>query len=332
MERNYFFDFIRGIAIIMVIAIHTYTNSDLNNLQGEIYTIIRQIFNCAVPIFFAISGYFLASKNLYDKDHLLDFWRLQIPKVYTPVLFWSFPFLILDLIKCKSLSCLFLGIIKYFTCSYSIYYFIAVIIQFYILLPLLLKLRNNITKLIILAFLISFISVFVSIYYIQVNGLDIPLIILAGHADFWIIFFIIGIFLRYSSRNYSLIYPIFFVFFTLGLQYVECSYLYGFHGGGFGVKPSSFLFSLSMIFLLFNKRLENYYNERSKLILLIRKIGNLSFGIYLTHCFFISIIHNIPFKFSWFVEWLIILSISFVFVKIGNYIFPKKINKFIGFC
>lgn len=50
-SRNTYFDFLRGVAIIMVIAIHTYH-------KAEDSVAFRQILNAAVPLFIAISGFF----------------------------------------------------------------------------------------------------------------------------------------------------------------------------------------------------------------------------------------------------------------------------------
>lgn len=45
-KRNSYFDALRGIAILMVVAIHTYKYSE-SNLELA----IRQLLNCAVPFF-----------------------------------------------------------------------------------------------------------------------------------------------------------------------------------------------------------------------------------------------------------------------------------------
>ena len=67
--RNPYFDFLRGLAICMVVGIHTvpvltFGESFLDDLQ----IIIRQMFNAGVPMFLAISGFFLAKKTI-DKDN-----------------------------------------------------------------------------------------------------------------------------------------------------------------------------------------------------------------------------------------------------------------------
>ena len=56
-ERIAYFDFLRGLAIMMVVGIHTYT-------LGEDSTVVRQLLNAAVPLFIAISGYFLSQKKM----------------------------------------------------------------------------------------------------------------------------------------------------------------------------------------------------------------------------------------------------------------------------
>lgn len=134
-----YFDFLRGIAIIMVVAIHTFPKSSWNESDDYLQIAIRQLLNCAVPIFLAISAFFLAKKSFNSFDNIRSFWKKQIPKVYVPCLIWSLP---LFLIAIKNGSNIVNEIICLFTCGYSIYYFIALIIQYYILLPVLTKVNK----------------------------------------------------------------------------------------------------------------------------------------------------------------------------------------------
>ena len=62
-ERESWFDFLRGVAVLMVIAIHTFAaTSQKEEMVGDALIVSRQMLNCAVPLFLAISGYFLAKK------------------------------------------------------------------------------------------------------------------------------------------------------------------------------------------------------------------------------------------------------------------------------
>jgi surface polysaccharide O-acyltransferase-like enzyme len=56
-NRNHYFDFLRGIAILMVVGIHTYTMSNFDSVEGIRNIIIRESLNFAVPLFLAISGF-----------------------------------------------------------------------------------------------------------------------------------------------------------------------------------------------------------------------------------------------------------------------------------
>ena len=57
-KRIEYYEFLRGIAILMVIAIHTYISGNFASVEGTISIISRQTLNCAVPIFLALSGFF----------------------------------------------------------------------------------------------------------------------------------------------------------------------------------------------------------------------------------------------------------------------------------
>ena len=54
-NRDTYFDVLRGLAIIQVIGIHAYGGGNLE---------LREILNMAVPLFLAISGYFIGKKSL----------------------------------------------------------------------------------------------------------------------------------------------------------------------------------------------------------------------------------------------------------------------------
>lgn len=134
-ERIEYFDFLRGLAIIFVIAIHSFSPFSLNESNTVVYHVAilwRQIIGCAVPIFLAISGYFMSNKVLDNQFKYHTFFKKQIPRVYVPMLVWSLPLLINsyfnDVSILKSLIWFLVG-------GYSVYYFVILIVQYYILLP-----------------------------------------------------------------------------------------------------------------------------------------------------------------------------------------------------
>ena len=138
-SRVEYYDFLRGVAIIMVVGIHTFASSSLDSIYGFISMLVREVLNCAVPIFLAISGFFCGKKILRDQNAKFAFWKKQIPKIYIPALIWSVPYFVLNIIGNDGVFGIGEQILALFTCSYSIYYFIALIIQYYLLLPVLQK-------------------------------------------------------------------------------------------------------------------------------------------------------------------------------------------------
>ncbi len=78
MNRIAYFDFLRGLAIIMVCGIHTWHITDFDSLQGIMSILLRQILNCAVPLFF--SNIFCSKKYLKKKLMYFLFGNLKFLK------------------------------------------------------------------------------------------------------------------------------------------------------------------------------------------------------------------------------------------------------------
>lgn len=118
--RNPYYDFLRGFAIIMVVGIHTVVNySPGFETVEEICTVLmRSILNCAVPLFLAISGYFIASKRIsFGKEHLY-FLKKQIPKVYISCLIFSIPYLAMSI--ATGTNSILKNLTIFFACGFSV--------------------------------------------------------------------------------------------------------------------------------------------------------------------------------------------------------------------
>ena len=119
---------------MLVVGIHTFAVEDVDMSRVlDWNALVRQMFNCAVPIFLAISGFFLCRKPLDTWSERKAFWQKQMPKVYIPTLIVSLPYFALDIYKGENPVLAFVWVL---ICGYSIYYFIALILQYYALLPL----------------------------------------------------------------------------------------------------------------------------------------------------------------------------------------------------
>lgn len=330
-SRNQYFEFLRGLAIVMVVGIHTLIVSPdgLKEAEDIVVVLVRMALNCAVPLFLAISGYFIGSKNIsFGKSHI-EFLRHQLPKVYIPCLIFSIPYF---LIYCfKDSGDPFKGVLLLLTCGFSVYYFVALIIQYYLLLPLL-KRMNNVKGLILTA-LISTISILVVTYALKVLNMNLPLIVYAGPFPLWILFFFIGMYLSSRSRDYGITFPTLLAVAGMILQFLEFAFWAKQGQSALGIKLSSFIFSLGVILLVFSRRTELSYRENFITRSFVY-IGGISFGIYLIHCFNILIVSKLPPPIptaSWFLSWAMVLAMSVAIIWLTKLICPRFAKKYLGF-
>lgn len=319
MQRNHYFDFLRGIAIIMVVGIHTFSVEEVDMQTGfDVNVIIRQILNCAVPIFLAISGYFLYTKKLDTWNERKLFWQKQIPKVYVPTMIVSVPYFLLALMHGVNP---FFSLLLMLACGYSIYYFIALILQYYALLPVFQKINR---MGIIACTMTSLMSISIISYIMKIKGVELPLIVYAGPFPVWCVFFAMGCYLRKCRREYSLYFPIILLVICIALQYMETSFWNVNYGGGFGIKLSAFVYSMTVIAVLFATKTERLY-KHNFITKAIEYIGSISFAIYLYHLFTtISFgmlhINQLP----WLIRWSVCLVLTIVAIEILKKIVPNK--------
>ena len=83
-----YFDFLRGIAILMVVGIHTFQLGSESDLGFEFKQLLFDFTMCAVPLFIALSGYFIGKKYLSTRHKVNAFWKKQLKAMYTPCLIY----------------------------------------------------------------------------------------------------------------------------------------------------------------------------------------------------------------------------------------------------
>lgn len=308
---------------MMVVGIHTYFLSD-----ALVPMVIRQVLNCAVPLFLAISGYFLSHKDVSDSNKYWGFIKKQVPKVYMPCIIWSIPLFLLEFWSGSfSVSSLLL----LFVCGYSIYYFVALIIQYYFLLPVFQKVDTYIKF--GLACAVSLLCISFVTYLMHYKGVHLPLIAFAGPFPLWLMFFCEGILIGKKGRDYNIGWVAVLAIVALALSVTEAKYIFRMDGGGTGVKPSSFIFSALMILLLFSAKTERFFKKLGWAYYVLKWIGGLSFGIYLMHCYIVSCLSVVALPSVlnyWLIKWAIVLGLASAIVALGKKYIPWTI-KYLGF-
>lgn len=156
--RNSYYDFLKGLAIMGVVAIHTMIfNFEPDSLEGGGLAVFRNLLGCCVPFFVAVSGYFLCNKEVNTKSAYFKFMKTRLQTVNWPMLIWGLPWLILESLHVNKLIgfCYVLSI--YFLGGLSILYFILLIIEFYLLLPVIQKVeKNGVVLLSIVSIIVTF--------------------------------------------------------------------------------------------------------------------------------------------------------------------------------
>lgn len=329
VSRNPYFDMLRGLAIIMVVGIHTFPKgiNGLNSFGNASAIVLRLFLNCAVPIFLGISGYFIGQKNVSTIKSYCNFLWHQIPSVYIPCLVFSFVWYIIETINIGHLS---IGLtVLCFCCGLSVYYFIALIIQYYLLLPFLQKMTKHWTGLVV-SVIISFISIAIMTYVTKVQGHSLALLYYAGPFPVWVLFFCIGVYFATHSRDYYLLWPLLIMGGGMILQIIEYNFFLTRGQDALGIKLSSFVFSAGVVWLVLSNKLEaNYLN--SKVSHSLNYIGKMSFGIYLTHVFFIRLWRMIWDCNIWIVNWIAVLCFSVTVIYVTRIIAPNFSSKYLGF-
>lgn len=327
--RNEYFDFLRGIAIMMVVAIHTLPKvSGYNSLSEDLILVVRQILNWAVPLFLAISGYFLAGKSLSNRTEIHSFWRKQIPRVFIPMVIWGLGYFFLSVIIDPSPSNIVISTLMLLSGGFSIYYFVALIIQCYLILPILQKCKCGG---VIICSVLSFSAVVLTNYYMFIEGISFPLLLYAGPVYLWVVFFMLGIIMSKYPHKSVLRIGTLILLSGLILQILESNFWLQHYNKGIGIKTSSFIFSIGVIMKLMSIQTQKAF-KKSRLTRCIAWIGEVSFGVYLIHTYCILLLSRFIHTENWAIMWLITLFLSLVIIASMKRYFPSKMcRKYFGF-
>ncbi len=300
-ERIVFFDFLRGLAILAVVIIHI---GDVFLLvEGAnlfLIKIINNVSRFAVPFFFIISGILLTREGGW-----LSFYRKKIIRIFLPF------FLVSLLVGLYNNSDLLSILHSFISGSASLpYYFMSVLLQFYILYPVLEKYSKK-KHFLLITFLISFISFFlVNIWVVY----DIPLFLR------YLFFFAFGIYYKdkflfrdyYINNKEKLVWIVLLFWFLFYSAYFQTY----FYNTLYFYAPALF----SLIFLFRNK-----INEKA--LKIFSFLGKNSLWIYLIHYFIIQAIaphilrlsQNFYLQYFYFI--ILVLPLSVFVSLVAGYIY-----------
>lgn len=325
-NRQTYFDFLRGFAILLVIGIHTYSVRPFEGTSNIIQIGFREAINFAVPLFLAISGFFIGKKRLDSHGEYLTFLKKQVSRVYLPAVVWSIPIAFLWIYKGSGII---ESIAKVLLCnSFAPYYFIVLIIQFYILHPIIKKLTTYPIVGWGIILIINTVFLFLYNYYFNLDGL--PTVVCVGPFVYWIVFYYLGVYMSESQRDYRLFIPIVLILVGFVSQMIETRYLMSIGKTGVGIKISSWVYSAGVILLLFSKKVEDVIKNDNKFYHQIVKLGMLSFGIYLTHVYFLIVQGSFLGSKNWVISFVIVTVLTALFVSVLKKVMPSRSWRLLG--
>ena len=140
---------------------------------------------------------------------------------------------------------------------------------------------------VILICLISIIWIGLYVLYRENGGMPLPTIAYAGPLPCWIGFFTLGIALGMSpNRDYKLSCPLPLLLIGIIMSILTSNY---FHIGD-GQKPSSFIYSIGLVLMLCNSRVESILRSNNILYRIVLWIGEISFAVYLMHMYIVRFV------------------------------------------
>lgn len=163
------------------------------------------------------------------------------------------------------------------------------------------------------------------------GGYRYPFIVYMSPITSRILFFALGIILGRSERNYRIASLVVGVMFTLVLQIAESLYQksIGVSSPYDCTKPSGFIYFAIFIVLIFSKQMELWYVSHR--IRFIEYIGEISFALYLGHCYLILALNASDYTIPFAIKWFAVLLLSIVCVSLlRKIIINKTIRSIIG--
>lgn len=304
MNKEYLHEinYLRGLAIIGIIAIHSLNEGYGNNeLIALMNMNLEQVSTYSIPAFLFISGLVLTYNYSNKEFHYTDFIRKRLSVILVPYIIWSCIYLLYRIFLEQDSISLIMAVKKIMVGSaYFHLYYIILIMQFYLLFPLILNLvqktKPHHRELLITTFLFN--MVVISLYYFQFDILDERII--RKIFIFWVFYFILGSVMGSKLDQYRHLLSNISMKYLGSLLLIALLYLlYSYYTDGlfmeqtniFWLRPQVLIYSSICVIVLFkliselDKKYLSGWPSRS-----LNEVGKYSFGIYLSHMLIIELL------------------------------------------
>ncbi|RSK25604.1 hypothetical protein EJF36_01030 [Bacillus sp. HMF5848] len=292
MQRNYSFDYLRVIATIMVVLIHTSSPviSQFTPTTGwHITNIYEALSRASVPIFVMISGALFLSQSKEIK--IKSFFLTRSLKVVIPLVTWSALYLLLKMLVINSIPVSLTNALQLFLTGnvHFHFWFLYMIIGLYLITPLVHVYVKHASKQNLTYFLGMWLVssvLFKLINYMYQITIPIELSFVTGYVGY----FILGYYLvKYPAKKlikYSSIVFIISVGMTAGLTALFSNQTNAFYSFWYEYLSPNVVLSAVGLFLMFTR-------FTKPLPRIYKMINETSLGIYLLHPLVLSYLDNV---------------------------------------
>lgn len=273
-------------------------------------------------MFVFLSGY-LTNINIPD---IKNFYKKRILKVAIPYIIWSVIYIVVTKNICNALKLMVTAK------AAAPLYFIFVYIQLVLITPLISKLINS--RFSWICWIISPVTIIVVRYILPVTGIELGFPFPGTIFLPWFIYYYLGLLLGNKKITYklSMCKSILIYVGAIIVSEIEGFIWYNFDNFDMAttqLRLSSMTVSLSVILIAY-LYINSHRNSLSWFEIALKKLGDASFGIYLSHILIIMIINRIYSGFVFPILTALTVAISFVCVIIGKKISGKRFSKYLG--
>ena len=342
--RLYYVDFIRVIGMYSIILIHVTSIFCPDNSTAYI---INQFSRFGVPIFFILSGISLYhTYPIIDKKNISTYYKKRFITIVIPYLLWIIIYFVYE--YRHNIEELF-TIEALYTVLQSIFlgkrhlYFLIIMIQFYIIYPLIAKIISlkKYDKLIIISSLIITLylnlAAFLMRWYINITPFgDLAYLYLSVFS--WLFYFILGIyFVKFNekikvfvNKNKGIILCLWVIMLMALIMESKLSNTYG-----SSIKPTVFIYSILSFFIFY------YLSEvivKHAPINILTWLSSQSFFVFLSHILVMELLKTYMFLAninigSFILKGLLICVLSIIgayvlqYIPFTEYLGVKKVKK-----
>ena len=187
---------------------------------------------------------------------------------------------------------------------------------------------------ILLLLLSMVVTSLVMIHYTK-DSISYPLIYIGAPFPFMLCYYALGGYLKKTSFSFNIKKILSVTVICFILAYLEHIYLIDKYQYFSALRPINRVFCFVVIILLFTDTIRRFFEKYSDNIWIrsITYIGQISFGIYLTHILCIQIFRMILPELNqfWFVQWAAVLVVDALAISMIKKAKPMKVLPLLGF-